>query len=132
MRTMTARYSSRCRNCGGRIEEGDTIRWSRSTGAIHGSQSECDDFAAFAAEEAGEARFFAGVTGGDRNAEMRGFTDGPFEDWEAAERRRDEREYRRGVAEVAQIQAFAPAGSALREAMYLEMEQAAWNRGEDY
>lgn len=44
----------------------------------------------------------------------------------------DEREYMRGIAEVAQIQAFAPAGSALREQMYLEMELAAWNRGEEF
>lgn len=39
---------------------------------------------------------------------------------------------RQGMSEVAQIQACAPAGSALREAMYFDMELAAFNRGEDY
>lgn len=45
---------------------------------------------------------------------------------------RDEAEYQRGYHEVAAIQAMSAAGSELREQMYLEMEMAAYNRGEDY
>ena len=41
------------------------------------------------------------------------------------------REYERGRSEVEQIQAVSAAGSELRELLYLEMEQAAWNRGEE-
>jgi len=44
----------------------------------------------------------------------------------------DDAEYLRGMTEVAEIQAISAPGSALREALYLEMEQAAWSRGEDY
>jgi len=35
------------------------------------------------------------------------------------------------MAEVAQIQAISLPGSALREQLYLEMEMAAYNRGEE-
>jgi hypothetical protein len=48
------------------------------------------------------------------------------------QKRRDEAELAAGKAEVEQIQAISKAGSALREQLYLEMEQAAYNRGEDY
>lgn len=48
------------------------------------------------------------------------------------ETRRDEMEYQQGKAEVEQIQAFSAPGSALREQMYLDMEMAAHNRGEEF
>ena len=42
-----------------------------------------------------------------------------------------ELKYRQGAAEVAQIQAITAPGSELREQMYMEMEMAAYNRGEE-
>lgn len=48
------------------------------------------------------------------------------------EKSRDEMEYQQGKAEVEQIQAISAPGSAFREQMYLEMEQAAYDRGEEF
>jgi hypothetical protein len=119
MKTMAAKFGGKCRSCGGRIVAGETIRWSKASGAMHAA---CE-------AEANEANFHASDA-----AHARGYGDW-FDDegdWEAAEIRREEAEYMRGYHEVRQIQAFAPAGSALREQMYAEMEMAAYNRGEDY
>lgn len=44
-------------------------------------------------------------------------------DWEGEMIAREEREYQQGYHEVAAIQAVTTAGSALREQMYMEMEQ---------
>ena len=110
MKTMAAKFGGKCRSCGGRIEAGELIRWSRATGAMHAG---CE-------AEANEVNYHAGF---DDDAELRA---------EGALIEREEREYLQGYHEVKQIQAFAPAGSLLREAMYLEMEMAAYNRGEDY
>lgn len=52
-------------------------------------------------------------------------------DPDAAQDARDEADYQRGYNEVAQIQAMSAPGSELREQMYMEMEMAAYNRGED-
>jgi hypothetical protein len=48
-----------------------------------------------------------------------------------SERSRDEAEYQRGRREVEEIQAISAPGSRLRDALYLQMEQDAYNRGED-
>jgi hypothetical protein len=40
MMAITARFPGRCRNCGGRISQGDKINWNRDGGATHIS---CDD-----------------------------------------------------------------------------------------
>jgi hypothetical protein len=109
MKTMTAKYAGKCRTCGGRIEAGDTIRWGRAEGANHFDRDLC----------------------GIRNtAVIDGFGD-EF-DAEDALIRREEAEYQRGYHEVAQIQAVSSAGSVWRDALYAEMEMAAYNRGEDY
>jgi hypothetical protein len=42
-----------------------------------------------------------------------------------------ERQYQQGKREVEEIQAITKAGSAEREQMYREMEQAAYDRGDD-
>jgi hypothetical protein len=52
--------------------------------------------------------------------------------WIHASHTREDREYMAGKNEVAEIQAISAPGSALREQLYLEMEQAAYNRGEEY
>jgi len=44
---------------------------------------------------------------------------------------RDEADYMAGVAEVSQIQAISAPGSALREALYMEMEMRNYNLGLD-
>ena len=110
MKTMSAKFAGRCRSCGGRIEAGELIRWAKAAGAHHAECGLNEDFGG------AEARL----------AQMDEF------DWEAQQIARDEAEYQRGYHEVASIQAFSAPGSALREQMYLEMEMAAYNRGEDY
>jgi hypothetical protein len=52
-------------------------------------------------------------------------------DWEAAQAKRDNDEYQRGIAETKAAQEMGPAGSAEREAAYRQMEQDAYNRGDD-
>jgi len=44
MKRMTARYDGRCRDCGGQLYAGDTIRYSRATGALHADQEVCDSY----------------------------------------------------------------------------------------
>lgn len=113
MRQMVAKYNGRCRGCGEAIRKGEFILWSKQLGSYHASNgcqdaAHGDDFGRH--EAAQEARAFeAGM------------------DWELAQARRDDAEYRRGQADVAAIQAVSEAGSALREALYLEME-AQWER----
>jgi len=107
---MAAKFAGKCAGCGSKIAVGDDILWAKGRGARHAECGLNEDF------------------GG---AEFRLSQQDEF-DWEAAEIRREEAEYQRGYHEVRQIQAFAPAGSALREQMYAEMEMAAYNRGEDY
>lgn len=128
-KTMNAKFAGKCRSCGCRIEAGDKIRWSKAAGANCFDQNDCRDWADMEAEQAAEMRMESWA-----DHRMAG-TSASFwedEDYERSQRRRDEAEYQRGYHEVAQIQAFAPAGSALREQMYAEMEMAAYNRGEDY
>lgn len=102
MRTMRAKFAGKCRACQGAIGEGDLIVWAKGAGGRHSVCGTAID------------------------------TSGTEFDVEAEMARRDEAEYQRGYHEVASIQAFSAAGSALRESMYLEMEMAAYNRGEDY
>jgi len=52
-------------------------------------------------------------------------------DWEDEQARRDEVEYQRGVAETKAAQEMGPPGSPEREAAYLAIEQAAYDRGDD-
>lgn len=47
------------------------------------------------------------------------------------QRAAEEREYQQGKWEVANIQALTKAGSPEREQLYREMEQAAYDRGDD-
>lgn len=101
MREMNARYRSRCKGCGQTVNVGDRILWSKETGALHNGG--CLDV--FHGNEFG--RYEAAQERAAYEAEMR----------------RDDAEYRRGRAEVAEIQALTTAGSALREALYMEMEQ---------
>lgn len=122
MKTMTAKYAGKCRACGGRIEAGDTIRWSRAAGANHADSGVCQDFGAFVAEESAEREFFG-------RADRHDFSE--FEA-EGALIACEEAEYQRGYHEVAAIQAISAPGSAWRDALYAEMEMAAYNRGEDY
>lgn len=108
MKRITAKYAGKCGRCGGRFDAGDAIMWTRG----YSEHAVCDATANHSMNLA-------------------------IQDWdeyqaEAALIAREEREYLQGYHAVAQIQAMAPAGSALREQMYLEMEQAAYNRGEDY
>lgn len=131
MKAMAARFNGKCRGCGGRIEAGEQILWSKATGALHGECGLNEDFGGAEArlaqrEERGHTLYqeYAGA------AFQRAYDD-EF-DAEAELIRREEAEYQKGYHEVKNIQAFAPAGSLLREAMYLEMEMAAYNRGEDY
>jgi hypothetical protein len=109
---MKAKFSSKCPGCGDRIHEGDNISKGDSGKYEH---SGCAG-SATSGYTHDEADYFAG------HAEY---------DAEMAEVRRDNSEYMKGYHEVANIHAFAPAGSALREEMYFEMEMAAYNRGDD-
>jgi len=55
MKSMYAKYSGKCRVCGGRIYKGDAILWSRGEGARHLScdpEVDCD----FEAQEARRER----------------------------------------------------------------------------
>lgn len=113
MKVMAAKFNGKCRSCGGRIEAGEQIVWSKASGAMH--------------DACGGHGQLAGIR---QTAVIDGYGD-EF-DAEAELIRREEAEYQRGYHEVAQIQAMTSAGSLLREAMYLEMEMAAYNRGEDY
>jgi len=112
---MAAKFAGKCAGCGGKIAVGDDILWAKGQGARH-------------AETCG-----VHVAGFTAAAHARGYGD-CFDEFDAEAEliRREEQEYLRGYHEVRQIQAFAPAGSALREQMYAEMEMAAYNRGEDY
>jgi hypothetical protein len=105
---MNARYSGRCKGCGGGIAAGERILWSKETGALHnGACLDVYHGNQFGRHEAAQERRAY-------ETEM---------DWEAAQLRRDEAEYQTGRAQVAEIQALTTAGSALREALYREMEQ---------
>ena len=108
MRTMTAKYGGRCAGaCGVRIQAGDTILWSKESGALHEGCRDAYWGNEFGRHEAAQER-------AAYEAEM---------EWEAEMIAREEREYLQGRSEVAQIQAMTTAGSALREQMYREMEQ---------
>jgi hypothetical protein len=119
MRSMTAKYGGRCRGCGQRFPAGTRILWSRDLGAVvdtpeHGACQDAAWGSAFGIHEAAQERAAYA-------AEMAA---------ENAERRMVDAEIRAGEAEVAQIQAVTAPGSALREAMYLDMERAAYDRGD--
>lgn len=105
---MRARYASKCPACGGRVAVGESI--SRLASGKYG-HSVC------ASPGFTRADAYTGVD----PAEVRS---------DFAERRRMDADYATGYAEVAQIQAMSAPGSALREQMYLEMDLAAYNRGE--
>lgn len=116
-RKMAAKFSGKCALCGGAIAAGDEILWKKGAGARHADEADCGGGYTLYQEYAGAAY-------------QRAYHD---EDaWEAAEIRREEAEYQRGYHEVREIQAISAAGSAFREQLYREMEQAAYNRGEDY
>lgn len=108
MRTLTAKYNGKCQRCGGGIQAGESIRWERGYGSEHFDKNVCRDELDFRGEESAERE---------------------------QARREDARmdaDYRTGMSEVAAIQAVTVAGSEMREAMYRDMELAAYNRGEDY
>lgn len=112
MREMVARYDGRCKNCGQAVRAGDTIRWSRATGAL------CAGGCARTDVHDDETYAFGGAHRADIQAEA---------DWEAAEIAREEAEYQRGYHGTAAIQAISTAGSAFREQLYAEQE-AQWAR----
>lgn len=67
---MKAKFNGKCRDCGGRIEAGDEIRWSRAQGARHADEQTCRDEADYRAESLAEQRMerwaearFTGTTG---------------------------------------------------------------------
>ena len=120
MRNITAKYRGKCASCGKEIAVGDSIMWTGGGSTYHLA---CATAASDGAGVEDEAL-------GQQGLHELGVYDEP-EDWESAQARRDEQEYQQGYHEVRAIQAMSSAGSALREQMYLEMEQAAYNRGED-
>lgn len=129
MRTMTAKFPGKCRDCGARIEPGDRIRYSKATGALCEDASGCRDWIDAQAEQAAEMRM-------ERFADhrMAGLSTEQFfenEDYERQQRRRDDADYQRGYHEARYAQMAGPAGSDAREAAYREMEMAAYNRGDD-
>jgi hypothetical protein len=103
---MKAKFSSRCAGCGSPINEGDNISRGPSGKFEHSSCSR------------------GRLTGG-------GNVFPTMDEADYHEMRRDEAEYQKGYHEVASIQAFFPPGP-MRDAAYMEMEMAAYNRGEDY
>lgn len=109
---MKARFEGNCRYCGKLIRPGQHITRAGTSWVHEG----CDDREV---ERDSLARSLAA-------------SNVPNEDFHDALRRFDEAEYRKGKAEVEQIQAISTAGSELREQLYREMEQAAYDRGEDY
>lgn len=101
MREMNARFAGRCAGgCGVRVQQGDAILWSKETGAIHVGCRDAYWGNEFGRHEAAQER-------------------AAYE----AEMRQEDAELRAGAAAVREIQALTTAGSALREALYLEMEQ---------
>lgn len=109
MREMTARFNGRCLGCAEGIKKGERIVFQRGVGSYHADRG-CGDVYwgnEFGRQEAAQER-------AAYQAEM---------DWESEMIAREEREYQQGYHEVAAIQAVTTAGSALREQMYLEMEQ---------
>lgn len=102
MREMTARYRSRCLGCSTQIQPGDRIIFQKGVGSYHADRG-CGDV------------YWGNEFGRHEAAQERAAYE--------AEMRREDAEYRRGRAEVAEIQALTTAGSALREALYLQMEQ---------
>lgn len=120
MRTMTAKYNGRCRDCGADLRAGDKIRWSKATGSLCAA-GECES-------DGHSDRMPCGCSDyhyADCPLVTSRYDDGGYEE------RYGGSDYARGRAEVAAIQAVSEAGSALREALYMEMEMNAYNRGED-
>lgn len=58
---MKAKFNGTCRECGGHIEVGDDIRWSRAEGARHADQATCDELSDMYAEMRAEQRFELGT-----------------------------------------------------------------------
>lgn len=58
MRTMTAKFDGRCRNCGAPIDAGDTIRYAKGAGAHCATEADCESYLDYQAEMAAEARHF--------------------------------------------------------------------------
>lgn len=102
VREMTARFNSRCLGCDRGIRAGERIVFQRGVGSYH-ADTGCGDV------------YWGNEFGRQEAAQERAAYE--------AEMRRDEDEYRTGAAQVREIQALTAAGSALREALYLEMEQ---------
>lgn len=102
MREMTARFNSRCLGCDRGITAGEQIVFQKGVGSYH-ADTGCGDV------------YWGNEFGRHEAAQERAAYE--------AEMRQEDAEYRRGRAEVAEIQALTEAGSALREALYLQMEQ---------
>ena len=142
MRKMNAKFGGRCKDCGATILVGDAIRWSKATGAVCAEASDCRDMHDMRAESMAERRMESWAAHRHEGLSSEQFHENwDYEredarremEWEAREIAREEAEYQKDRDhEVRQIQEFAPAGSELREQMYLELEMAAYNRGEDY
>lgn len=109
MREMNARFNSKCLGCADGIKAGEMIVFQRGVGSYHRDKG-CGD-----------------VYWGNRFGEHEAEQERAAYEAEMREERRAEAEYRRGRADVAAIQAVSEAGSALREALYLQMEQQ-WER----
>lgn len=128
MRTMTAKFPGKCRDCGAPIHPGEKIRYSKATGALCASEADCRDWQDAQAEQATEMRMESWMDHRYAGTTQHFFED---EDYERAQRRRDEAEYQRGYYETRNAQMAGPAGSDAREAAYREMEMVAYNRGDD-
>lgn len=70
---MKAKFDGKCRDCGGRIYAGDEIKWSRASGARHGSAEVCDSYLEQAAEMRMEAYAEAHMMGYGAQAREEGW-----------------------------------------------------------
>lgn len=127
---IQARYPGKCIVCGARFPAGLTIEWSKGKKARH---TDCIPAPAGVSSRLPRRRetLLGWPTADAYEADRERRQHVAEYEAEAAQERRDEAAYQQGVAEMREAQAFAPAGSALREQMYLEMEMAAYNRGDE-
>jgi hypothetical protein len=110
-RLMPARFAGTCTDCGKPIARGAMIQWQKGRGAQHA--------ACFAENDRGQA--------------WERHSDDPEVELARRERRHDESEYAKGIADGRQyhedMQMF---GAEMGERIAMDRELAAYNRGEDY
>jgi hypothetical protein len=103
---MTAKFAGRCRECGDRIEKGDSILWGRNEGARH---EHCP------------------------SPEPSHYDDSDYDEPIDPQIARDEADYQQGVAEAQQyLDNKRMYGAELAEQWEMEAELARYNRGEDW